>query len=278
MRFTMMLLSILMLSLPMTSFQKRGNEDLTLVSFNVRYGTPGDGENKWKSRRGKVFAIFQRYKEGIIGVQEALPNQINEILKAVPDLRVIARSRMADETKGEATAIFYNRALWKPESEETYWLSDTPDVAGSTTWGNTLPRITTEVVFKNRKTGKKVRIINTHLDHRSQPARIKSTELMLNRVEQVNDDIPTFMIGDFNAHPDNELVAEITKTFKDSYSGGKFDGCTFHSWHGGSNCPRIDYIFYQEDRVKIMESGIDRFKRGRYYPSDHYPIYAKVKL
>lgn len=260
------------------AFQGSSKTDLTLVSFNVRYGTPGDGENKWKSRRARVFAIFEKYKDGIIGVQEALPNQIAEILEAVPELGVVYRTRNTNEKEGEATPIFYNKKTWRLVESETYWLSDTPDVPGSTGWGNTLPRITTEAVFEKRSGGRKVRILNTHLDHRSEPARAKSVELMLERIANYSDDIPTLMLGDFNAKPGEEVVNKLTESLKDSYTGGQFEGCTYHNWLGGRNCPRIDYIFYPATEVRFIESGIDRFKKGNFYPSDHYPVYASFAL
>ena len=267
---------------PAVAFQKKSKKvdaDLTVVSFNIRYGTPGDGENKWKSRKAKVFNIFKKYKKGIIGVQEALPNQIDEILKEVPELGVIYRTRMADNTQGEATPFFYNKALWEPLEEETYWLSDTPEVPASTSWGNTLPRITTAVLFQSKSNGRKVRILNTHLDHRSQPSREKSVALMLARIAEKNDGILTLVMGDFNAKPDNEAIAKMKEEFKDSYTGGRFEGCTFHNWLGGSNCPRIDYIFYPESSsLEMVESGIDRYKKGRYFPSDHYPVYARFSF
>ena len=89
----------------------------------------------------------------------------------------------------------------------------------------------------------------------------------------------TLIIGDFNAKPANAVVTRMTEEYKDSYTGGKFEGCTFHNWLGGSNCPRIDYIFYPESpSLEMVESGIDRFKRGRFFPSDHYPVYARFNF
>ena len=264
-KFILIALALFVLN-PAVGFQKKGKKtdaDLTVVSFNIRYGTPGDGENKWKSRRAKVFNIFKKYKNGIIGVQEALPSQIDEILEEVPELGVIYRTRMAENTQGEATPFFYNKELWKPLADETYWLSDTPEIPASTSWGNTLPRITTEVLFQSTTSGRKVRILNTHLDHRSQPSRVKSAELMLERIAEKKDGVLTLIMGDFNAKPGNETITKMTEEFKDSYTGGRFEGCTFHNWLGGSNCPRIDYIFYPESSsLEFIESGIDRYKKG----------------
>lgn len=77
-----------------------------VVSFNIRYGTPGDGENKWKSRQDRVFSIFKKYREGIIATQEALPLQIDEILDEIPQLDVVYPSRTALDKVGESNAVF----------------------------------------------------------------------------------------------------------------------------------------------------------------------------
>ena len=93
---------LLILILSLLSSQNIFAQDFQVTSFNIRYGTPGDGENKWKSRRDRVFHIFKKYREGIIATQEALPLQIDEILNEVSQLDVVFRSRTIEPRKAKA--------------------------------------------------------------------------------------------------------------------------------------------------------------------------------
>ncbi|WP_170827504.1 endonuclease/exonuclease/phosphatase family protein [Roseivirga sp. 4D4] len=259
--------------------QAHAQETVEVVSFNIRYGTPGDGENKWKSRRDRVFSIFKRYKEGIIATQEALPLQIDQILEEVPQLDVVYRSRTEVDKEGESNAIFYNKKTWRVVSHETFWLSETPEKPASKSWGNTLPRISTQVVFQHRNSGKTVKILNTHLDRSSNNSRVRSVELILRTLMTETVATPTILLGDFNAPFDDDIILRVKEFFNDAYTGDELEGCTFHGWNGGSHCPRIDYVFYDNSqKLKLKNFKIDQWKSKQLYPSDHYPLVATFEL
>lgn len=254
-------------------------QDFQVTSFNIRYGTPGDGENKWKSRRDRVMTIFKKYKEGIIATQEALPLQIDQILDEVSQLDVVYRSRTLEEKKGESNAIFYNKKTWKVVEDETFWFSDTPNEPATKSWGNTLPRIATIAVLEHKTSGKKLRLLNAHLDHRSDYSRERSVELILRKLMTEVEPMPTVLLGDFNETPEGENITRIKQYFEDTYSGEELEGCTYHNWNGGSHCDRIDYIFYQKSEGLSLNSfEIDRWKNKYFYPSDHYPIVANFSF
>lgn len=255
------------------------SQEFEVVSFNIRYGTPGDGENKWKSRRNRVMTIFNKYKDGIIATQEALPLQIDEILDEVSQFDVVFRSRTVEEKKGESNAIFYNKKEWKLLDNETFWLSDTPAEPATRSWGNTLPRIATIAILQHQSSGKKIRLLNAHLDHRSDYSRQRSVELLLRKLMTEVEPMPTILLGDFNETPEGENIRRIKEYFQDGYSGDELEGCTYHNWNGGSHCDRIDYIFYEKsEELKLLEFTIDRWKNKYFFPSDHYPIVAKFSL
>lgn len=257
----------------------RAQETVEVVSFNIRYGTPGDGENKWKSRRDRVFNIFKKYKDGIIATQEALPLQIEEILEEVPQLDVVYRSRTAKDKEGESNAIFYNKKVWRMVTHETFWLSENPETPASKSWGNTLPRISTQVLFQHRTSGKTIKILNTHLDRSSNNSRVRSVELILRTLLTETVGTPTVLLGDFNAPFDDDIILRIKEFFKDSYTGNELEGCTFHGWNGGSHCPRIDYVFYSDsEKLSLQKFKIDQWKSKQLYPSDHYPLVATFQL
>jgi len=68
-------------------------EPLAVMTFNIRYGTANDGENKWSSRRDMLFALLRKENPDLIGLQEALRFQIDEILAAVPGYAVVGVGR-----------------------------------------------------------------------------------------------------------------------------------------------------------------------------------------
>ncbi len=260
-------------------YKASAQESVKVVSFNIRYGTPGDGDNKWKNRKNRVFSIFKKYKDGIIATQEALPLQIEQILKETPQLDVVYRSRTKEDKKGESNAIFYNKQKWKLISNETFWFSDTPQVPASKGWGNTLPRISTLAVFESKSSGKRIKLLNTHLDRASGNSRIRSIELILRTLMTEVEPMPTVLLGDFNAEFDNEIILRLKKFFNDAYTGPDLEGCTYHGWNGGSHCPRIDYIFYNSSEgLSLLDFKIDKWRQKRLYPSDHYPLVATFEL
>ncbi len=271
------LITICLLSILVFGLESFAQEEIQVVSLNIRYGTPGDGENKWKSRRDRVFTVFDRYKDGIIATQEGDPLQFREILKKVKDLDVVYRSRTLEDDDGPAHAVFYNKKMWSVEDHTTFWLSDIPDQPATKSWGNTLPRIATQVILKNKQSGKKLRLLNTLLDHRSQNSRIRSTELILRTMMTEAEQMPTILLGGFNVTKDDDVIKRIKEFFTDTYSGDELEGCTYHGYNGGSHCPRIDYIFYDPTSgLKLNSFEIDRWKSKQYfYPSDHYPLVTK---
>lgn len=254
-------------------------DNLKLITLNLRYGTPADKENSWKNRKKRVQTLFKNYSDGIIATQEALPLQINDILKAVPKLDVVYRSRTKEQDDGPANAIFYDKRKWKVIEHETFWLSDTPEEPASKSWGNSLPRVSTMVVFEEKSSGKQIKLMNVHLDHRSQNSREKSVDLVLRKLMAESDPMPTFLVGDLNMRPTNSLIRKLQQYFTDTFEGDELDGCTYHDYHGGSHCPRIDYIFYQEGQG-ISKTGfkIDQWKQKGSYPQDHYPVFASFKF
>lgn len=273
------LLFCVLMSFSLLKHDAFSQESVEIVSFNIRYGTPGDGDNKWKSRKDRVISIFKKYKDGIIATQEALPLQIDQILKEVPQLDVIYRSRTKEDKKGESNAIFYNKKKWAVVSHETFWFSDTPDIPASKGWGNSLPRISTLAIFESKESGKKIKVLNTHLDRRSGNSRIRSVELILRTLMTEVEPMPTILLGDFNAEFDDEIILRVKKFFNDAYKGKPLEGCSYHGWNGGSHCPRIDYIFYDNsEALSLLDFKIDKWKNKRLFPSDHYPLVATFQL
>ncbi|PIQ46951.1 MAG: hypothetical protein COW03_17530 [Cytophagales bacterium CG12_big_fil_rev_8_21_14_0_65_40_12] len=261
------------------AFQANNSGEILVASMNLLYGTPADLDNTWKIRKSRAIANLQTYKDGIICLQEVNETQIKDVTKGVTGLDVVYRTQGLENGDGKANAVLFSKKNWKLIEDETFWLSDTPNKPATKSWGNTAPRIATMVVLENKSSKKRIRVLNVLLDYRSESSRLNSIQLILSKLEDYKEQYPTLLVGDLNATSENLIIQMIRESYVDTYTGEKLEGCTYHSFHGGKNCPRIDYIFHRRsDKFTMIDSGIDRFERNKMYPSDHYLVFAKFSL
>src|SRR4029453_18432972 len=122
-------------------------EPLTVMTFNIRYGTAKDGENQWSARREMLFDVIREQNADLIGLQEALAFQIDEILAAVPAYAVVGVGRDDAARAGEYSAILFRKDRLRVAEAGTFWFSDTPSVPASKSWGNNITRICTWTRF-----------------------------------------------------------------------------------------------------------------------------------
>jgi endonuclease/exonuclease/phosphatase family metal-dependent hydrolase len=253
---------------------------VTAMTFNIRYGTAEDGENHWTKRREQLFALLRDRQPDVLGVQEALDFQIHEILAAVPGYTYVGVARTDGRREGEYSAILYRTARLAARRSDTFWFSDTPTVPGSMTWGNRYERICTWAYFEDRE-GAAFYAFNVHLDHESQPSRERSTALLLERVRARAPAAPAIVMGDFNAGEQNPAIEALRGVLRDSFrvrfpaetEVGTYNGFELDNTRG----EKIDYVFVTEG-VAVIEAEIVRAPAGGRYPSDHFPVTARVRL
>lgn len=254
---------------------------LSVMSFNIRYGTANDGENRWEVRKPRTLQALRAMKPDVIGLQEVLDFQLDELREALPGYAVLGVGRNDGREEGEFSAIAYDTARLRPLRSDTFWLSDTPTVVGSVGWGNGITRVCTWAYFKDLATGKYLYFFNTHLDHESQPAREKGAALILRRIAERGTDDPVIVTGDFNAGEDNAAIAAMKAGgFRDAYRVAYPDAKevgTFSGWNEALGEDKIDYIFV-DYRAKVVAAEIERSKPDGKWISDHVPVTAKIEL
>jgi endonuclease/exonuclease/phosphatase family metal-dependent hydrolase len=257
-------------------------EPVRVMTFNVRYGTAPDGENRWELRREFLLRVITEFDPDVLGVQEAVRDQIDEIGEALPAHGVVGVGREADGG-GEYSAIFFRRARFDLMAADTFWLSDAPETPGSRTWGNTLPRICTWARLLDRRDSRRLTVFNTHWDHESQPSRVASGELMAGRIGQrVAAGDPVLVTGDFNSGPDNPAMIGLTqrgKLLRDTFrpaDPGELVG-TFHAFTGMAGPAKIDAVLATAEWQVVNAEIVRTEAKGR-YPSDHFPVTAVVEL
>jgi endonuclease/exonuclease/phosphatase family metal-dependent hydrolase len=253
---------------------------LTVMSFNIRYGTANDGENHWLKRRDQLFALLREQRADIVGLQEALHGQIDEILHAVPGYAYVGVGRSDGRTAGEYAAILYRTARFQPRRSDTFWFSDTPGVVKSTSWGNQIERICTWAYFEDRE-GPAFYVYNVHLDHQSQPSRERSAALLLERIGARDPKAPAIVTGDFNAGEANPAAVAMLAVFRDSFRVAHPDATeagTFNGFKiGQTSGDKIDFVFV-EPGTEVLDAAIVRTSRDGRYPSDHFPVTARIRL
>jgi endonuclease/exonuclease/phosphatase family metal-dependent hydrolase len=271
---------LLALALPCSA---RAQAPVRLLTFNIRYGTANDGEHRWPNRRAAVIATIADHAPHVLGVQEALRFQLDELAAALPRYRELGVGRDDGKQAGEYAAILVDTARFTVLSTGTLWLSDTPETPGSMHWGNRITRITTWGRLVDRATGDTVRVYNAHWDHESQPSRERSARLMLARIlgDGARSD-GVLVLGDFNSDESNPafraLIADpgagLRDTFRDRHPAATTVG-TFNSFRGDSTAGKIDAVLVGRG-WRVIDAGIDRRKHGELWASDHFAVWAAV--
>jgi endonuclease/exonuclease/phosphatase family metal-dependent hydrolase len=251
------------------------------MSFNIRFGTANDGDNSWPKRDHLVEQVFRDRKAQIVGVQEALAFQLDEITQAFLHYAVIGVGRDDGKTKGEYAAILYDTRVFAVDSSGTFWLSDTPEVVASSSWGNSITRICTWARLIDRETGEALYVYNAHYDHQSQNARVQSSQLIADRIAGRTHDDPFILMGDFNAGESNPAIAslreipDVKHAYRALHPEERAVG-TFNGFRGTSDGEMIDHIFVSDD-LQIIAAQIDHTDHEGQYPSDHFPVWVTVK-
>lgn len=252
------------------------------MSFNLRRHKLSDGENAWHARRQAAADVIRGACPDILGTQEGLEFQVEDLLRALPEYAMLGEARMGGRLD-EFNAIFYRREHYEVRAHGNFWLSDTPDEPGSRTWGNYVPRMATWAEFSHRESGEDVLVVNTHFDHFVPGARRKAAELVHSRIPEDADRV--IVMGDLNSVPHGGTYRYLTGSRNanlcDSLRVAEERppsrwNATFHNWTG-RGLYRIDYILTRGP-LRVLNHRVVRDAPGGRYPSDHFPVYADIAV
>lgn len=257
-------------------------QNISVMSYNIRYDNPGDGENKWEIRKKKLCELINYYSPDILGVQEALKSQLTFIHKKIDGYSYYGIGRDDGKEKGEYAAVFYDNKRFEVVEDSTFWLSQTSNIP-SKGWDAACERICTYLLLKYKDSSKKIIVLNTHFDHIGNEARIKSAEMIIKFLKDINKkNYPVYLMGDFNLTEESEPIKLIKMYLNDSrlVSSSKPYGPegTFNNFKF-TEMPkdRIDYVFVSEQISIKKYQVIDDFYNFK-YPSDHLPVFIKSEI
>jgi endonuclease/exonuclease/phosphatase family metal-dependent hydrolase len=256
-------------------------ESLRVVSYNVRYPAKGDGANVWEARKDLFVASVKAMDPDVMGTQELFKLQGDYLVERAPEYKWFGVSRRGN-SEDEHMGVFYKPAKLRVVESGNYWLSETPETVGSSSWDMSLPRMVTWAVFESKATKKRFFFANTHFPHRGQQdakARLECAKVIAARLAKVKAGLPVILTGDFNAGADTDVHQLLTQTLEDAWEKApqRFGPeQTFHGFTGKTDGRRIDWILTRGWKALVAQTG-DLNSGGR-YPSDHFPVLALLEL
>lgn len=279
------LIYLLLPSLLFISSCKTKPLELNVMTFNIRLDVPSDSLNSWQYRKDNAAEMVRMNDVDILGMQEVLLNQMNDLKERLPQYTAIGVGREDGADKGEFSPIFYKKDRFSAIESGTFWVSETPEVAGSKGWDASYIRVATWAILKEKATGKEIFAINTHLDNDGLIARKEGGNLLLKKAEELGKGLPIVLTGDFNDTPQSEAIKNITDASKANYlvdsktialktSGTDW---TFHNFGrlAESERPLIDYIFVSK-QIKVQDYAVLPDTLNGTFVSDHKPVLSKI--
>jgi endonuclease/exonuclease/phosphatase family metal-dependent hydrolase len=258
-------------------------QEITCMTYNIRFDNPADGENRWDARKKNLVRLLREHDPDVFGIQEGLNHQVRYIDSLLEDYCFFGNGRDDGKDAGEFCAVFYKKSRFQLLQQGLFWLSETPGVP-SRGWDAALNRICVYGMFKSINSRHRFLVFNTHLDHIGVLAREKSIELILEKANELNTDhVPVIILGDFNLEPDDQTIQRMLNRYQDSRLVCRGDRSgpegTFNDFRFDIPVTkRIDYIFVSKGKSKIKNYSVIADANNGLYPSDHFPVFAVVKL
>lgn len=268
---------------------------LRVMTFNVRYGTAQDGENHWDNRKDFLAETIKEFSPDLLGTQETLGFQRDFLAAQLPEYGVLGVGRDDGKEQGEMMAIYYKKSRFEARVHGHFWLSETPDTAGSKSWDTSLPRMATWVRLTERtgNSSKPILYVNTHFDHRGPQARLESARLIRQKIESLRGDASVgdasvILTGDFNSGEGSPPYRALFDDIEGSQSPvldayrlahperTKEEGTATPFDATKTTGSRIDWIGCSRD-WKVLEARINRTQRNGRLPSDHFPVEAVLQ-
>ena len=255
-------------------------------TFNIRYDNPDDKENNWKFRKDRVAEFIKQEKLDVVGMQEVLHNQLEDLKTRLPEYAEVGIGREDGKQQGEYAPIFYRKDRFKLLDSNTFWLSQYPDSVGFIGWDGACTRIATWAKLEDKSTGKVFLAVNTHMDHVGVEARRKGALLIIERIQDIVGNRPAVLTGDFNVDDTSEAYQTLTTNdfvLKDAYKTADVKEGVSYTFHDFEKIPveereKIDFIFVTP-QIKVSRSWIPKENPdGKGVISDHNPQLATLQF
>lgn len=249
---------------------------LRVMTFNVRQPDLDEGPNSWRERRDLLVDTILEKDPDVIGSQELVLLQAEYIQARAPQYEWFGSGRFGDH-EDKHVGVFYKKHRCRLSSHGDLWLSETPEVPGSSSWDIIRPRQLTWGLFEAEDIGC-FSVFNTHFPYRAveQEARRKTALLIKERLADVSHSTPVILTADFNSPAGGEVYGLLCDDLRDAWRTAAArtgpDG-TQHGFGKQVAGRRIDWILYRAPWPVVEVETVTRSRDGR-YPSDHFPVVA----
>ena len=279
-------------------------------SYNIRYKNSGDSINGdlWPKRCQVMCDQVNFMSPDIFGAQEVLHGQLIDMLACLNAYDYIGVGRDDGAAAGEYAAIFYRTDRLRLLDYGNFWLSESPDTPGLG-WDAACVRICTWGRFAGQTVtdDEAFYFFNTHMDHVGVIARREAAKLIVSKIREIAQGAPVILTGDFNVDQNDEIYVIFTESgiLKDSYLATRqrfAENGTFNSFNPDLYTEsRIDHIFvspetdvysygvltdgYWQPNIESSDTikghdapqQINFSKYTRRLPSDHYPVFIRIR-
>lgn len=268
-------------------------EPIRVLTYNIRYANPNDGDDVWENRKKTVVNTI--LESDVAGLQEVVASQHDFVQQNTPGWQWYGVGRDDGFRKGEMTSVGWRTDKLVALEQGTFWLSETPNRVGKAGWDASLPRIASWVRFVPRQGANvsappSLLFINTHFDHRGPEARRQSAAVIRNFIQDRRMNSQVVLVGDLNSQvgtpPLDELLApgeSAAISLLDARDHSEIpDTGPSSTWNGFRQIAkdsRIDHILFLGSRIQVRNyQTLDpRTPAGR-FASDHQPILAIVEI
>jgi endonuclease/exonuclease/phosphatase family metal-dependent hydrolase len=280
-------LFVLLLLVILSGCSHRVEDTVKVMTLNVRYDNPQDSVNSWPNRASIVTDLIKNEKPDLLGMQEILYHQYEYLDSVLIDYISAGVGRADGAKEGEMNPVFFRKDRFDMTRTKTFWLSETPEIAGSLSWGSSLPRIVTWVELVDKNSHQHLFYFNTHFAHDSDSARIMSSKLLLRKVDSIASGYSFFITGDFNMLPSSkgygiltgpaESIPLLEDTYLRSVKRPEGPGFTFNGFSDKPGYGRIDFIFAKDGLKVLIHKTIIKKEHGIFI-SDHWPVLSIISL
>ena len=267
------------------SSRSEGANSMTeVLSYNIRYASPGDGPDRWQFRVDAVADVIG--SSDVAALQEVTHGQLEDLIARLDGFGWYGVGREDGKQAGEAVPIFYRESRFKKLDEGTFWLSDTPSVAGTRGWDAALPRITSWVKLQDKQNQQPLMVASTHFDHLGQQARLESAKLLRQWMLDLPAELPVIVLGDFNTRPGSDPYTVMvgdqpsTSPIRDARSISDSEPSGPQStWNGFDKVVPgqiIDHVFVRGN-IDVKRYAVENPKTSEdRFTSDHLPVRVVV--
>ena len=280
--------------MPFVTFCKTTTCQVRWCTFNIRLQNDGDEKAGygWSVRKDRVADYIKSRHIDIVGMQEVLYAQLEDLLRRLPEYDYVGVGRTDGKMKGEYSPIFFLKEKYEVLEKGNFWLSETPDVPGSKGWDAAIERVASYAKLREKATGKVFMAVNTHFDHVGVTARRESAKLIMRKIQEIVGEQPAVVTGDFNVTEDDEAYTTmlggekvngklVNCKFLDDYHMTPNHTGTTYTWHQFCQLPpmkreKIDFIFLTPD-IHVRHSHIE-VPNPDAMLSDHNPHWADLEF